>query len=160
MAEWSKIALFSLEEVGSRRGYFQFFFLSSFFYLLAFYCLFLLLSLLASRDFCENVFLVRKFHFVQIQTRCLPRLASCRLRPSAIKLVLRLHSSNVYCKRKGGGVGWRGREERIFFSKRQIFLISPHIHIFAQPPLLTRIKKLQPPPPPLSLDEESKIWAV
>ena len=32
-------------------------FLSSFFYPLAFYCLFLLLILLASRDFCENVLL-------------------------------------------------------------------------------------------------------
>ena len=36
----------------SRRGIFQFFFLSSFFYLSAFYCLFSLLILLASRDFC------------------------------------------------------------------------------------------------------------
>ena len=35
-----------------------FFFLSSFFYPLAFYCLFSLLTPLASRDFCENVFLV------------------------------------------------------------------------------------------------------
>ena len=42
----------------SRRGYFNFFFLSSYFYPLAFYCLFFLLTLLASRDFCENVFLV------------------------------------------------------------------------------------------------------
>ena len=42
----------------SRRGYFHFFFLSSFFYPLAFYCLFSLLILLASRDFCENVFLI------------------------------------------------------------------------------------------------------
>ena len=33
-------------------------FLSSYFYLLAFYFLFSLLTLLASRDFCENVFLV------------------------------------------------------------------------------------------------------
>ena len=35
-----------------------FFFLSSFFHTLAFYFLFSLLTLLASRDFCENVFLV------------------------------------------------------------------------------------------------------
>ena len=35
-----------------------FFFLSSFFYPLAFYCLFSLLNPLASGDFCENVFLV------------------------------------------------------------------------------------------------------
>ena len=35
-----------------------FFFLSSFFYPFAFYCLFSLLTPLASRDFCENVFLV------------------------------------------------------------------------------------------------------
>ena len=34
------------------------FVLSSFFYPLAFYCLFSLLTPLASRDFCENVFLV------------------------------------------------------------------------------------------------------
>ena len=32
---------------------------SPFFYSLAFYCLFSLLTLLASRDFCENVFLVK-----------------------------------------------------------------------------------------------------
>ena len=47
----------------SQRGYFQFFyyyFLSSFFYPSAFYCLFSLLTLLASRDFCENVFLVNR----------------------------------------------------------------------------------------------------
>ena len=55
---------FSLEEVGGAtgfippRGYFFFFFLSWFFYPLAFYCLFSLLTSLASRDFCENVFLV------------------------------------------------------------------------------------------------------
>ena len=36
----------------------SFFSLSSSFYLLAFYCLFSLLTLLASRDFCKNVFLV------------------------------------------------------------------------------------------------------
>ena len=36
----------------------DFFFLSSFFYRLVFYFLFSLLTLLASRDFCENVFLV------------------------------------------------------------------------------------------------------
>ena len=39
------------------RGYF-FFFLSKFFYPLGLYCLFSLLTSLASRDFCENVFLV------------------------------------------------------------------------------------------------------
>ena len=54
-------ALFSLEEVGMRVQIpaWQppfFFFLSS--YRLAFYFLFSLLTLLASRDFCENVFLV------------------------------------------------------------------------------------------------------
>ena len=36
----------------------SFFFLSSSFYLLAFYCLFSLMTQLDSRDFCENVFLV------------------------------------------------------------------------------------------------------
>ena len=62
-AHWLEAALFSLEEVGMRvqippwqlPG---FFYLSSFFYPLAFYFLFSLLTLLASRDFCENVFLV------------------------------------------------------------------------------------------------------
>ena len=55
---------FSLEEVGVQLCSNPdatipfFFFLSSFFYPLAFYCLFLLLNPLASRDFCENVFLV------------------------------------------------------------------------------------------------------
>ena len=56
---------FSLEEVGvqlgSNRGLSTsifFFFLTFFFYPLAFYCLFSLLTPLASRDFCENVFLV------------------------------------------------------------------------------------------------------
>ena len=63
MAHWLEAALFSLEQVGMRvqipRGNFRFFFFfSSFFYPLDFYFLFLLLTLLASRDFCENVFLV------------------------------------------------------------------------------------------------------
>ena len=56
---------FLLEEVGVQLGSnpdvstsIFFFFLSSFFYPLAFYCLFSLLTPLASRDFCENVFLV------------------------------------------------------------------------------------------------------
>ena len=56
---------FSLEEVGvlqlgSNPGVSSSicFFLSSFFYPLAFHCLFSLLTPLASRDFCENVFLV------------------------------------------------------------------------------------------------------
>ena len=42
----------------SRRGYLQFpfFSLSSYFYPSAFYCLFSLLTVLALRDFCENVF--------------------------------------------------------------------------------------------------------
>ena len=62
MAQWSETALFSLEEVGvsgSNSGVAtsSFCFLSTFFHPLAFYCLFLLLILLASRDFCENVFL-------------------------------------------------------------------------------------------------------
>ena len=55
-------ALFSLEEVGMRvqipAWQPPFFFFSSFFHTLAFYFLFSLLTLLASRDFCENVFLV------------------------------------------------------------------------------------------------------
>ena len=54
---------FSLEEVGVQLGSnpsvsTSIFFLSSFFYPLAFYCLLSLLIPLASRDFCENVFLV------------------------------------------------------------------------------------------------------
>ena len=55
---------FLLEEVGVQLGSNPgvstsiLFFLSSFFYPLAFYCLFSLLTPLASRDFCENVFLV------------------------------------------------------------------------------------------------------
>ena len=55
---------FSLQEVGVQLGSnsdattpFFFFFLSSFFYPLVFYC-FSLLNPLASRDFCENIFLV------------------------------------------------------------------------------------------------------
>ena len=54
----------SLEEIGVQLGsnlsvaISSFFFLSSFFYPLAFYSLFSLLTPLASRDFCENVFLV------------------------------------------------------------------------------------------------------
>ena len=47
----------------------NFFFLSSFFYLLAFYCLFSLLTLLASRDFCENVFLVLDSDQFERQTK-------------------------------------------------------------------------------------------
>ena len=42
----------------SRRGYLHFVFFHRFFYPLAFYCLFSLLTLLASRDFSENIFLV------------------------------------------------------------------------------------------------------
>ena len=66
MAQWLEAALFSLEEVGMRVQIpaWQppfFFFLSSFFYPLAFYFLFPLLILLASRDFCENVFVVLIF---------------------------------------------------------------------------------------------------
>ena len=54
---------FSLEVVEGQLGSnpavaTSFFFLSSFFYPLAFYCLFSLFTPLASRDFCENVFLV------------------------------------------------------------------------------------------------------
>ena len=45
----------------SRRGYLHFVFFHRFFYPLAFYCLVSLLTLLASRDFCENVFLVYVF---------------------------------------------------------------------------------------------------
>ena len=55
-----------------RRGYFQFlfFFLSSYFYPSAFYCLFSLLTLLASRDFCENVFLVMlRRNFINIHCK-------------------------------------------------------------------------------------------
>ena len=62
MAQWLKAALYSLEEVLDARSNprlaTSFFFLLSFFYPLAFYFLFSLLTLLASRDFCENVFLV------------------------------------------------------------------------------------------------------
>ena len=43
---------------GVATSFFLFFFLSSILYPLAFYCLFSLLTSLASRDFCENVFLV------------------------------------------------------------------------------------------------------
>ena len=52
----------------SPHGNFRFFFLSSFFYPLAFYLLFSLLTLLASRDFCENVFLV--VFFVLLASFC------------------------------------------------------------------------------------------
>ena len=45
-------------DAGSNPFQFLSFFLSSYFYPSAFYCLFSLLTLLASRDFCENVFLV------------------------------------------------------------------------------------------------------
>ena len=68
MTEWSEGALLPWRKSGcrfkSRRGWFHFFF--SFivfldFYPLAFYCLFSPLILLASRDFCENLFLVKQF---------------------------------------------------------------------------------------------------
>ena len=63
MALWSEAALSrwrKLGLLGSNPGVSTSisFFLSSFFYPLAFYCLFSLLTPLASRDFCENVFLV------------------------------------------------------------------------------------------------------
>ena len=68
-AQWShgpvvRFRTFLLEEVGVQLGSNPgvstsiFFFLSSSSYPLAFYCLFSLLTPLASRDFCENVFLV------------------------------------------------------------------------------------------------------
>ena len=64
MAQWLEAALFSLEEVVMRAQIparqLRFFFLSSFFYPLAFYFLFSLLTLLASGDFFENVFLVMR----------------------------------------------------------------------------------------------------
>ena len=63
MAQWLK------EEVGMQllipAWHLPVFFLSSSFYLLAFYCLFSLLTLLASRDFCENVFLVLTNNCIQ-----------------------------------------------------------------------------------------------
>ena len=65
MAHWSEAALFLAGGswgAGSNSGVatcsFFYFFLSSYFYASAFYCLFSLLTLLASRDFCENIFLV------------------------------------------------------------------------------------------------------
>ena len=63
MALWSEAALSrwrKLGLLGSNPGVSTSisFFLSSFFYPLAFYCLFSLLNPLASGDFCENVFLV------------------------------------------------------------------------------------------------------
>ena len=51
MAEWSGAALFFADEAVVQVQI-------QFFFPLAFYCLFLQLTLLASRDFCENVFLV------------------------------------------------------------------------------------------------------
>ena len=63
MPQWSEAALFRWRKLGCNwvptpACLLPFFFLSSFFYPLAFYCLFSLLTPLASRDFCENVFLV------------------------------------------------------------------------------------------------------
>ena len=61
MAQWYEVSFFALEEVGFRfiyRGatsYVFFFLFPSYFYPLACFCLFSLL--LASRDFCDNVFL-------------------------------------------------------------------------------------------------------
>ena len=70
MAEWSDYALFFAGGswgAGSNPG---FFFLSSFFYSLAFYCLFSQLTLLASRDFCENLFLVYELDLFKLNTLC------------------------------------------------------------------------------------------
>ena len=65
MAQWSEVASFfaggSWVQVQIPSWLLPFFLLSSYFYPLAFYCLFSLLTLLASRDFCENVFLVLCF---------------------------------------------------------------------------------------------------
>ena len=63
MARWLEAAFFRWRKLGCNwvptpACLLPFFFLSSFFYPLAFYCLFSLLTPLASRDFCENVFLV------------------------------------------------------------------------------------------------------
>ena len=61
---------FSLEEAGVQVQIQVFFFLSSFFYSLAFYCLFSQLTLLASRDFCENLFLVYELDLFKLNTLC------------------------------------------------------------------------------------------
>ena len=63
MAQWLEATLFRWRKLGCNwvptpACLLPFFFLSSFFYPSAFYCLFSLLTPLASRDFCENVFLV------------------------------------------------------------------------------------------------------
>ena len=63
MAQWSEVALcFRWRKLGcrfkSRRGYFQFLFSLIVFLPFGFLLFILTADLLASRDFCENVFLV------------------------------------------------------------------------------------------------------
>ena len=59
MAQWSEASFFFAGgSWGATACLLPLFFLSSFFYPLAFYYLFSLMTPLASRDFCENVFLV------------------------------------------------------------------------------------------------------
>ena len=65
----------------------SFFFLSSSFYLLAFYCLFSLLTLLASRDFCENVFLVTQAY----HSRC---TENYQVRPESLQTFQRSYASS------------------------------------------------------------------
>ena len=62
----------------------SFFFLSSYFYPLAFYCLFSLLTLLASRDFCENVLLVHYFSPSAISRPHPPSVSSFYRHPSSL----------------------------------------------------------------------------
>ena len=47
--------------------------------------------------------------------------------------------------------------KRIFFKEANVFNIPPHTLFLTFPSLDPNKKKLQPPPPLLSLDEESKI---
>ena len=63
---------------------------------------------------------------------------------------------NVYCKGGAGGCWGKG----IFFKEVKFFKNPPTFAFLDNPhPLLTRIKD-DPPAPLLSLDEESKVWAI
>ena len=87
----------------SRRATSSFFFFHRQFYPSAFYCLFSLLPLLASRDFCENVFLVERGSLLYIWTNCahlFPILLYMKMRSTGVWKSYRSLTMGDFVQRK------------------------------------------------------------
>ena len=93
----------------SRHGIFQFFFLSSSFYLLAFYCLFSLLTLLASRDFCENVFLVYYLGALRLSKKSFVGFHMARFHRARFHMAISYGAVGRFAAKKGSLRSPRGR---------------------------------------------------